>query len=126
MRIQTTLRPGQRGTKKLLERYGDRLVCVRYRVDPESGQRMKTIELVVDEAEPARLHPPRRLRTPSEEVVYLRISDHDVNVCERVKAQGAWYNARLKLWRLPRAVARAMGLQGRIVEQTAQSGSAGW
>ena len=31
MEIRLTRRPGQAGTKKFIERYDDRLVCVRYR-----------------------------------------------------------------------------------------------
>ena len=33
METRFTLRPGQAGTRKLVERYGDRLVCVRYVYD---------------------------------------------------------------------------------------------
>jgi hypothetical protein len=31
--------------------YGDKLVCVRYRYDTESGRRFKTIEIIVEEKE---------------------------------------------------------------------------
>ena len=33
MRTRLILKPGQRGTKKLGAKYGDRLLCVRYRYD---------------------------------------------------------------------------------------------
>jgi hypothetical protein len=33
METRLTLRPGMPGTKKLVARYGDRLVCVRYLYD---------------------------------------------------------------------------------------------
>ncbi len=49
MRTRLKLKPGQKGTKKLVEEYGDRLVCVRYRYDEEQEKRFKTVELVVDE-----------------------------------------------------------------------------
>ncbi|RMD79129.1 MAG: hypothetical protein D6823_05000, partial [Chloroflexi bacterium] len=49
MRTRLKLKPGQRGTKKLQALYGDRLICVRYRYDAESGRRLKTIELIVEE-----------------------------------------------------------------------------
>ena len=42
------LKPGQRGTKKLAEEYGNALVCVRYRYDERSGMRFKTVELIVE------------------------------------------------------------------------------
>jgi hypothetical protein len=45
------LKPGQKGTKRLLEQYGDRLICVRYRYDAQQPRRFKTVELVVDERE---------------------------------------------------------------------------
>jgi len=48
MDTKLTLKPGQRGTKKLMKEYGDRLICVRYRYDNETQMRYKTVELVVD------------------------------------------------------------------------------
>lgn len=47
MEIRLTLRPGMAGTKKLLARNGERLVCVRYRYDRATGRRVKTAELIV-------------------------------------------------------------------------------
>lgn len=49
LKTQAHLKPGQRGTKKLLARYGDALLCVRYRYDKARGVRMKTVELIVEE-----------------------------------------------------------------------------
>ncbi len=34
METRLTLRPGQAGTKKLVDRYGERLLCARYLYDP--------------------------------------------------------------------------------------------
>ena len=42
------LKPGQKGTKALAEKYGDNLVCVRYRYDEASRIRIKTVELIVE------------------------------------------------------------------------------
>ena len=49
MKTQTHLKPGQKGTKRLVEKYGDSLICVRYRGDERRGVRLKTVEIVVDE-----------------------------------------------------------------------------
>ena len=38
------------GTPKLLARYGERLVCVRYRYDAARKVRHKTVELIVETA----------------------------------------------------------------------------
>ena len=48
MKIRRILKPGQPGTKKLLEIYGDNLICVRYRYDDEKMTMFKTIEIIVD------------------------------------------------------------------------------
>ena len=48
MKTQLILKPGQKGTKGLTEKYGDALVCVRFRYDAELRQRLKTVELVVE------------------------------------------------------------------------------
>ena len=42
-----TLKPGQMGTKDLLARYGPTLLYVRNRCDEATGERLKTVELVV-------------------------------------------------------------------------------
>src|SRR2546428_4074420 len=49
MRAQVTLQPGRKGTKRLLEQYGAKLVCVRYRYNEERRLRYKTVELIVEE-----------------------------------------------------------------------------
>ena len=45
------LKPGQKGTKSLVEKYGEALVCVRYRYDEVSRTRIKTVELIVEKKE---------------------------------------------------------------------------
>lgn len=52
-----TLRPGARGTIRLVRQYGEKLICVRYRYNPKSNRRIKTVELIIDE----RAWIPRRL-----------------------------------------------------------------
>ena len=47
-RTQASLTPGQKGTIKMYEQYGDDLFCVRYRYNRKLGIRIKTVELIVD------------------------------------------------------------------------------
>lgn len=49
MKSRLNLKPGQRGTKKLVEQYGKSLLYVRYRYDEDRGVRLKTLEIVVEE-----------------------------------------------------------------------------
>ncbi len=47
MRTTKTLKPGQKGTKELMSRFGPSLLCVRYRYDEVHREHVKTVELVV-------------------------------------------------------------------------------
>ena len=87
METRLTLRPGQNGTKKLLERYGERLVRVRYLYDPQAGRRLKTVDLIV---ESIAWHPrPRRSRRHDDEIVAVRIAYQEADLRERAKRLGA-------------------------------------
>jgi len=44
--VRLNLRAGENGTKKLVEKYGEKLICVRYRHDEALGMRYKTVELI--------------------------------------------------------------------------------
>lgn len=44
------LYPGENGIKKLLRKYGDDLLYVRYQYDYEKNMRYTTVELIVDKA----------------------------------------------------------------------------
>jgi hypothetical protein len=44
------LQPGQKGTKRLIKKYGDRVVGVRYRFDAQTGRRYTTVELIQETA----------------------------------------------------------------------------
>ena len=44
------LDPQAPGARRWAATYGENLVCVRYRVDPERQRRLTTVEFVVDEA----------------------------------------------------------------------------
>ena len=102
------LKPGQKGTKHLLEQYGGRLVCVRYRYDAARKKRVKTVELVVAESdwEP---------RFAPDEIVALRVAYTDVATRKRVKQAGGTWNPDRTVWQLRYDRVVALGLRRRIV-----------
>ncbi len=51
MGVGLSSRPVQNGTKRLLARYGKQLVCVRYRYDKHTEQRVKRVALIVERTE---------------------------------------------------------------------------
>jgi hypothetical protein len=111
MDIKATLKPGQNGTKELVRRYGDRLVCVRYRYDKANGKRYKTVELIVDEKDWAPGVP-----TPTEKRVHVRIGYDELELRERVKAAGGNWNPDRQGWQVPYRTVLDLGLERRVID----------
>lgn len=88
METRVTLKPGSKGTKKLVAQFGERLVCVRYRYDAPAQVRYKTVELVIDQApwNPA-VRGSREAGGPGRPpvLVGLRVLYHEEAVRKRVK-----------------------------------------
>lgn len=99
------LKPGNPGTRRLLQRYGANLLCVRYRVDRSTGKRFTTVELLVDE----RAGPPAAM-------VWIRVGYGETDLRRQIKEAGGVWDALRKLWHLPGHVAHALKLQKRIVK----------
>ena len=108
--VRKTLRPGQRGTKKLLKLHGPDLVCVRYRYGEHAGQRLKTVELVVDRA-PWR--PPGRVQNDA--LVHVKVEPWEKALQGRLKAAGARWDPVLRLWRVRYDKAVELRLRRRLV-----------
>jgi hypothetical protein len=115
--VRLHLEPGQKGTKRLLEQYGDRLVCVRYRYDAPRRKRFKTVELIVAERD---WQPPRPPLAPYRPIS-LRIAFAEADLRRRVKQAGGRWNPDERVWQLPHDRAVALGLGSRIVDTTASS-----
>jgi len=94
MKIRLTLKPGQNGTKSLMKKYGESLVCVRFRYDPETRQRLKTVELIVERSE--WIPPPPRFSNDT--LVPLRIRATNVPIRTMAKSAGGRWNPEKQLW----------------------------
>lgn len=121
METRLSLAPGQNGTKKLLARYGERLVRVRYRYDAERGLRLKTVELIV-EATPWTPRPRRRRRKP-EDLVGVSLSLNETGLRTRIMAAGGIWRPRHRLWEVDWKTVRELGLEGRVVEGAKGTGN---
>ncbi len=84
MKTRLILKPGQRGTKSLAEKYGDALLCVRFRYDARLRQRLKTVELIVERSE----WTPQQPRYTADTLVPLRIEAGDMTTRCQAKAAG--------------------------------------
>jgi len=87
------LKPGQKGTKALVEKYGDDLVCVRYRYDEASRIRLKTVEIIVEKKQ----LPPAQ-GTPDNEIVPVQIAFGEKELGKMARSAGGNWDAEVKLW----------------------------
>jgi hypothetical protein len=114
METRLTRRPGEPGTKKLLARFGERLLRVRYLYDPAAGRRLKTVELVVESVPwTPRARAPRRR---DEDIVAVRIFYRETELRERAKRLGGVWRPAQKVWEVTWADARRLGITDRVVE----------
>ena len=84
MRTRSTLRPGQPGTRKLVEKYGAQLLCVRYRYDALKRKRYTTAEIIVEES----AWDPLPSAVARRERVAVRIDAKETRLREKVKVTG--------------------------------------
>ncbi|HEY3306930.1 MAG TPA: hypothetical protein VGJ93_00600 [Desulfuromonadaceae bacterium] len=94
MKTRVNLKPGQKGTKRLVEQYGDSLVCVRYRYDSENRRQLKTVEIIVSESK----WTPPPAKYPASALVPLQIGINEKNLRAQVKALGGQWDRAQRVW----------------------------
>lgn len=109
-RIVKKMEPTAPGAKKLATRFGDDLVCVRYRQDRDNKRRYTTVEIVVD-AGPM----PEDKRIPAQ--VLIRIAFDELDLRQAAMQQGAVWVARQRAWRMSREAVKHLQLHDRIVRK---------
>jgi hypothetical protein len=112
MPIRSTVHPGQRGAKKLLAQFGERLVCVRYRYDDKRLKRIKTVELIVEEEDWA---PPTRA-PKNDDLVHIALAAREFPLRQQVKQRGGQWNPQREWWEIRYEHVVALGLQARIID----------
>jgi len=118
MKTRVNLKPGQKGTKRLLEQYGDSLICVRYRYDAETQKQYKTVEIIVSESE----WTPPPTKYPDGTLVPLKIGIKETALQEQVRSVGGRWNKEQKVWLVPYGCIAGSKLEKLIViENTANA-----
>ncbi len=112
MKARLTLKPGQRGTKKLMARYGDALLYVRYRYDPVRKKRVKTVELILEEID---WEPPVPKPAP-DQIVGIRVTRDERSLRTAIKKAGGTWNWHRRVWEVCYAEVVRLELEERIVE----------
>ncbi len=111
------MKPGQNGTRRLTEKYSNRLLGVRYRYDETARKGYTTVELIEEETDWVAVPP-----NPAEQPTHLPMERLAVRVeyCEtdprnKVKKVGGIWRPRQKLWELSYEDVVALGLESRVV-----------
>lgn len=99
MKVIKTMSPGQPGAQRYPRRFGQRLIKVRYREDPRSRSVFTTVELVVSRRD----HMPgvnqqALLARRNKQWVAVRVDFEETELRQAVKATGAKWSKRHKVW----------------------------
>ena len=109
------LKPGQKGTKALSEKYGDALVCVRYRYDEASRTRIKTVELIVDKKELTPSRKKQKQKIEDETVVPVRIAYGEKQLGKMARSAGGRWDPDVKLWYIQYGKIKGTELEQHII-----------
>jgi len=112
IRTRQTIKPGRKGTRKLLDKYGDRLVCVRYHYDYKQQERITTVELIEERAKW------RPNRIASSTIVPIKVNWGEEEIARRIKKSGGKWNKTKKIWELSYGKAKDLHIESRIIQNT--------
>ncbi len=112
MITRRTIYPGDPGSKKWRNIYGDKLLCVRYKYDIQNKKRITTIELIADEQE----WKPNATYIPKNKIMKLQINYGEVDLARKVKSMGGKWNREKGVWELAYRYVQTLGLAKRIVD----------
>ena len=110
MRTRLILKPGQNGTKQEVEKYGENLVCIRYRYDTERCKRYKTVELIIEETD---WQPDPK----PDELVGIRIAYEELELRQKIKEAGGRWNPEQRLWEMRFQDVVNLGLRKRLIRE---------
>lgn len=102
--VVSTFRPGDKGTKRLVRDWGNRLVAVRYRYNAQRKMRVKTAEIVVDEAAWSR---------KADAPYGVEIRSWEGRLREAIVAAGGRWDRETRMWILTKAKVQRLGLTRR-------------
>ena len=114
MKTRVILKPGQKGTKRLVEQYGEALLCVRYRYDTKSHKQYKTVEIVVSESE----WTPPPAKYPDGTIVSLKIGINETSLQNQTRAVGGRWDKEQRAWLVPYGCIAGTKLEKLIAVET--------
>ena len=113
MITKKTLRTGQPGTQKWINKYGEHFLCIRYKYDPVSKKKCKTVELLIDEKEWI----PSKSKNHPDTIVKIKIYFGEVDLGKQIRSLGGKWNRTKQYWEVPYRHVVALGLEDRLIEE---------
>jgi hypothetical protein len=110
--ISRKLPAGIPGTKKMVEKYGEDLICVRYRYDANKKVKYKTVEIIVDSG----FWDKKDRVIKKNKIINLKINYSEIELRNKVKAAGGIWDREKKVWIISYKEAKNLGLLDRIIE----------
>jgi hypothetical protein len=110
-RTRQTIKAGERGTKKLVDKYGSDLLYVRYYYNWQKRKRITTVELIID----SRNWQPKKIANTA--IVKVKIDYEEIGLREKIKEKGGKWNSERRVWELPFGKVKELGLQSRMVRR---------
>jgi len=114
MKTRVILKPGQKGTKRLVEQYGEALLCVRYRYDAKAHKQYKTVEIIVSESE----WTPPPAKYPDGTLVSLKIGINETSLQNQTRAVGGRWDKQRQVWLVPYGCIAGTKLEKLIAVET--------
>jgi hypothetical protein len=112
MKAHCHLKPGPKGTKRLVEQYGESLLCVRYRYDKNRKVRLKTVEIIVEEKP---WQPP--FRFSDNDIAPITVAFEETELRAKLQKMRAKWDPIAKVWLVPYRLIRGTELEARIPEE---------
>jgi len=113
MKTEKILKPGQPGTKKWVEKFGEDLLCVRYRYDKINSRKLKTVEIIVNQ----KAHINNSSRIPQNKLIPIQVNYDETYLRKLVKSAGGKWHPIKKVWKLPYGKIIDLGLEKRILKR---------
>lgn len=93
-----------------MAKYGERLVCVRYRYDKVSKKKLKTVELIEEESN----WQPDSKRIPANKIVKVNVAYGEIEIGKMIRRVGGKWNRQEKVWEMPYFHVVNLGLENRL------------
>jgi hypothetical protein len=110
-RTRQTIKAGEKGTKKYLDKYGSNLLYVRYYYDLKKLRRITTVELILDEKKwvPTKIKP--------DKIVKVKVDWGEKEIALKIRKLGGKWNRESRVWEISFGKVRELGLQSRMVRK---------